>query len=406
MSTPRTILTALLLLFGATVAVHAADEPSKGVVWFYRLGSQIDRFAMKGLDTAYIALPEFRWRVALTNGEMGFHGKYTTWVDPETNVDLRSHNAPSVELGFNAGFRSLAIGYSWDLMKAYSTNWNLSLGSKRFGLEFQRNVSTNLTGQFVIGQTGPPDLPTLDKGDLRIANTSLGVWWALNAQHYSHNAAIKQSYIQKRTAGSLLLSACYISSHMSILDSLKYLKNEDLMELVDGVTGMITRQVALGIGYGINYTPNQGKVLLHAAANLQLVCFSVNHISYQLPHNVYLPGEPQYVLHPAFPVHVSGNMRAAVSWEINRWVHLSAWAQANNLRFESKGDKLSKMDINNWLWQARLNVGVRFGTGKKRAQQVLGKPALYITPVPADTIPAKRSILPQWVTDYFFSSSL
>lgn len=53
-------------------------------------------------------------------------------------------------------------------------------------------------------------------------NTSLTAWYALNASHYSHNAAIKQSHIQKRTASSLLLSLGFLASEMKILDSAKY----------------------------------------------------------------------------------------------------------------------------------------------------------------------------------------
>ena len=266
-------------------------------------------------------------------------------------------------------------------------------------MEFLRNVSTNLNGQFYVAGKVDPSLPALNKGEFRISNTSLTAWYALNAAHYSHNAAIKQSYLQKRTAGSLLLSLTYMSSQMQILDSAKYIHSEQMSALFDGVTGMITRQVAVGVGYGINYTPNHGKVVLHAAANMQVVCFSINHVSYLISSEKKLPGDPMFAMHPATPVHVAGNMRAAVSWEINRWVHLSAWAQANNLRFASQDANLSRLSINSWQWQAHLNVGVRFGASKENRRQVLGEPQM---PSVYDTS-KRKSKLPLWFTDYFFS---
>lgn len=175
-------------------------------------------------------------------------------------------------------------------MNAYSARWNISLGSKRVGVEFLRNVTTNMEGRILVnGVAEASNYPPIRKGEWQMAFTSLSAWYALNAAHYSHNAAIKQSYLQKRTAGSLLLSVAYMSSQMTILDSLKYLKDETMSTLVDGVKGMITRQVSVGIGYGINYTPNRGKVLLHAAANMQVVCYSINHISYALPPGVRTP---------------------------------------------------------------------------------------------------------------------
>jgi hypothetical protein len=399
---PQILLFALLLCCALWTAMpsHAAG---KGAAFFYRVGEWVDRFQLRGLDTTYIALPEHSWSVALTNGEIGINAVYTTWADPATPIALRSRTTPSLGLGFNAGYRGYGGGYTWDVLNAYTANWNLSLGSKFIGIEFLRNVSTNLQGKFNIYAVEDPNMPTLNKGEIRISNTSLSAWYALNAAHYSHNAATKQGYIQKRTAGSLLLSIAYMSSEMAILDSAKYIRDEDMSTFFDGVTGMITRQAAIGIGYGINYTPNHGVVLLHAAANMQVVCYSINHISYAPPAGVYLPGQPLYMLHPASPVHVTGNMRAAVSWEINRWVHLSAWAQVNNLRFVSKPGALSSLSIDNWHWQAHVNLGVRFGAGKKRVRQVLGEPELAPAPEPAE--PQKKSRLPQWVTDYFFSAA-
>jgi hypothetical protein len=335
----------------------------------------------------------------MTTGGTGIHATYTTLIDPATPISLLSQTTPSLELGFNASYCGYGGGYSWDVLNAYTTNWNLSFGSMFVGIEFLRSVSTNLTGNFSIAGTVDPSLDKLNKGDMRIAQTSLSAWYALNAAHYSHNAATKQGYIQKRTAGSLLLSIGYMSSEMSILDSAKYIREDNLMTLFDGVKGMVTRQVALGIGYGINYTPNHGKLLLHAAANMQLVCYSINHVSYVPPSEIYLPGEPQYMLRPELPVHVTGNMRAALCWEINNWVHLSAWGQVNHLRFTSKTGEMTSLNINNWHWQAHLNIGVRFGAGKKHIREVLGNPE-------PKSSPGRQSKLPLWVTDYFFSPML
>ena len=420
----RQIRLCIFLLLGAVLPLAAAP------VAFYRFGERVDRFLLQGLDTSYIGLPEHSWRLALNNSEVGVNSKYTTWVDPETPVTLVSNTTPSIGLGFNAGYRGFGFGYSWDVMNAYSVNWNVSLGSKSVGLEFMRNVSTNLKGSFVVGDITDPTIPKLEKGELKISNTSLTAWYALNSAHYSHNAAIKQSFIQKRTAGSLLLSVAYRSSEVEKPDSLKWEYDEYTNTLVDGVVGIITRQLAVGLGYGINYTPNKGKVILHLAANMEVVCYSVNHVSYVLAAAANLPGEPQFVLTPAKPVHVTGNMRAAVSWEINEWVHLSAWAQARHIGFSSnKAGGLTVLDVNNWNWQAHLSLGVRFGAGKKRVRKALDEsaglaqaeapvlaadtisattdtiPTVTAQPVKADPLerPAK---LPRWLTDFFFSPRL
>ena len=393
----------VLMLALLPMTAQAEKEPSKALKFFYRTGLKIDKYLLTGVDTNYITLPEHCWKLALNNGESGVNAAYRIWLDVGTPADLMMRNKPSIQIGFNAGYRGIGFGYSWDVLSAYSTNWNISLGGKGLGISFRRQVTTNLTGKVLINEKEDPDPTLIDKGDMRIATTSLSAWYALNASHYSHNAAIKQSYIQRKPAGSILLSLAYMSYEIGVQDSSKFVQDEDMHYLINGMTKMITRQVAVGVGYGINYTPNHGKVLLHAAAFMQVVCYSVNHVSYILPDSVYLPGEPQYVIHPYKPVHVTGNMRAAVSWEINEWVHLSAWAQAEHLSFEAVDQQLSAFKIRSWNWQANLTIGVRIGAGTKRVRKALGDEE-YNT---LRTVPQPHhGKLPKWLREYFFSSSL
>ena len=102
-------------------------------------------------------------------------------------------------------------------------------------------------------------------------------------------------------------------------------------------------------------------------------------------------------------------MRAAVSWEINKWVHLGVRAQADNIRFNANTDN-GVANMSNWNWQANLALGVRLGVGRDRVNRALG-----IEPKPEPVIPAsqeqpeadgkKKFVLPAWITDYFFSSN-
>ena len=385
--------------------VHAE---SKGTLFFFRLADRIDRFMLQKVDTNYISLPEHRWRLAFTSGMLGINStlESKTAVDGLSSplvISLYSRTTPSVDLGFYAGFRGLGFSYSWDVLHAYDRRLNFNIGSKVIGLDFSYQTSNNITTQMAVDKELLPFMTT-DKA-LTVTNANLSVWYALNAAHYSHHAAVKQTYIQRQTAGSLLLHLSYMSSRIAAGDTviIEGAQRPTFSALMSDVTGMTTRQVAVGIGYGINYTPNHGKVLLHLSAAAMLVCYSVNHISYYVPDSakVNLPGEPMYVLHPAQPVHVTGNVRAAVSWEINRWVHLSAWATGDNIRFYSeKAYNDNELFLSNWNWKVQLTVGVRLGVDGKRIRE-----ALKDDPVPPAQ-PVRTTKLPQWFTDYFFSPSL
>ncbi len=393
----------IVLLLGLLAAATLCQATSKGMLFFYRMAERVDRFLLQNVDTSYIALPENSWRLAYTNSMVGINSYYrTTELNSGNKIALLSRTTPSIEVGFHAAYRGLGFGYSWDVVHAYARNLDFSLGSKMLGIEFQRQVSTHLSG-VVINPDDPKNvLASMPKDAVMVTNTNLTAWYALNSEHYSHNAAIKQTFIQKRSAGSLLLSLSYLSTDMALQDSFSYSHVPAHAILIDSVKHIVTHQVAAGLGYGINYTPNNGKVLLHAAANVQLVFYSINQLSLEMDSTIRaaLPVDPLYNIQPKLPVHVTGNIRAAVSWEINRWVHLSLWGKASNIRFHSREGELADIRMRNWNWQVHLNIGVRLGAGYARRREALkDDPVVPLQPM-------RTSKLPQWVTDYFYSPSL
>jgi hypothetical protein len=391
----------LMLLMALPMMSQAA---TKGLKFFYHLGERVDRFLLQNVDTDYIALPEHSWRVAYTNTMVGINSYYRTNLPGSSTyrIALLMHTTPSVDLGFYAGYRGFGAGYSWDVLNAYSHNFNLSLGSKSLGIDFRRQVSSNISGRVTDPDYDGSASIAMPDNLLTITNMNLTAWYALNSEHYSHNAAVKQSYIQKKSAGSLLLSLSYLYSDYSVRDTLKVGDQPILSMLLDSVKSVTTHQVAVGLGYGINYTPNKGKVVLHAAATLQLVCYSINQVSLTIADTILqkLPGDPKFNIHPHYPVHVTGNVRAAVSWEINRWVHMSLWAQGDHIRFQARKGELSNVLMRNWNWHVHLNIGVRFGAGKQRVRE-----ALADDPLP-DPKPVRATKLPKWITEYFYSPSL
>lgn len=389
-----------------SVSVKAEKMPSKGLLFFYRSSERIDRFLLSGLDTNFISLPEHSWRLALTVSTLGINSTVTSYASPDLNVSLLNRTTPSFDLGFYAGYRGFGFGYSWDVLHAYARRLNFSLGSKSIGLDFSLQTSTNINTTLAINKIVAENM---GQGFLSIRNAKLHLWYALNAAHYSHQAAVKQSYIQKKTAGSLLLHLSYMSSQIALTDTLPVGAQEQpaISMMMSNMTSMTTRQIAVGIGYGINYTPNQGKVILHLSAAAMLVAYSVNQISYFIPDSIAgeLPGEPMFELHPAFPVHVTGNVRAAVSWEINRWVHLNAYATGEHIRFRSAPtEHTNSLSISNWDWRVQVAVGVRVGAGRDRVQRALDACNAHYDfgeqPEP------RKNKLPKWINEFFYSPRL
>ena len=396
----RRVLIILLTILAGSVSAWAkeGDKPNKLAYWYCIGMNWLDNFCLNEVDTTYIGLPDNEWRIAFTNSEIGIHSTYAVNFadDPILgNVSLRSTTTPSLDLGFQVGIRSVNFGYSWDALHAYSQKLNFSLGGKSWGVELLRQKSSNIRTEFEIKGEFPYK-ETLDDNIMRITNTNLNAWYALNSPHYSHNAAIKQSYIQKKTAGSLLLSLSYLNTEMT-------LDKDTLLSVyfLDNVQRIVTHQVAVGLGYGINYTPNNGKVLLHLSASAQAVFYSINYVSYidSLHHSNR--SFPSYTIKPSTPVHFTGNMRAAVSWEINKWVHLNARAQVDNIRFNAKTDN-GKVNLSNWNWQVYLTIAARIGVGEKKRHKIIEE-CNDGNFIPFEHKAPSKTRMPKWITGYFFS---
>ena len=96
-------------------------------------------------------------------------------------------------------------------------------------------------------------------------------------------------------------------------------------------------------------------------------------------------------------IRLTGNVRAAVSWEVNKWVHLSAWATGDNIRFRSEEpSKKNELSLSNWNWKVQVMVGVRFGAGRDRVRQAIGERRF-------SPRHPRHEYLPLWLTDFFWS---
>lgn len=150
------------------------------------------------------------------------------------------------------------------------------------------------------------------------------------------------------------------------------------MVMAGGMRSMELYQVALGVGYGYNYTPNKGKLLLHISAAPLLVFF--NRMIQTGDTRMITDAEKMGFnlifsrkIKPKFPVYVSGIVKAAVVWNINDRFALAASAVVNNIRFraydtlyeadkeiDEKYNPHIDMSLMTWDWKANFYLLVRF----------------------------------------------
>ena len=345
----------LLFLFWLSLANSVAQEskqPSTMKKIARTIEKALDDIAIKNVDTAYLALPEYGWKVAVTSNFAG------------VDASVKGHNIPtyqSIDINVNSnlngqtavmmGYRSLSASYSWNIAHGYSRDFNLAFLSKKMGIEYRNHTTDGLHGILDAAAT-EGNLP-ISKGDTRLKATIINGYYVFNSRKYSLPSAMKQSLIQKRSAGSVTAYALLLSARLES-------KNATVSTMLGGLKKIEFYQAAVGLGYGYNFTPNQGRLLIHASAAPLLVFYNKNFLTADV--NIPLPDGSTYTTdinkevktkHRYF---LTGVARASVFYNVNKHLYVGTAALVNDIRFNSASGVEMRMDD----WVLNASLGVRF----------------------------------------------
>ena len=345
--------------------IHIA-EPRKN--WINRLLDRADRFFMKNVDPNYLMLPQHRFRIAIS-GDWGsvYTSMHCNDIPYYENVYMSLGSNVTPKLGLVFSYRNTNIGYSVDLYRGYS-NFKFSILQNGFGIELFRRKTTFSGG--AIESSGTGGKLEVGSGDIATTTFFLSGYVALNRRKFSMPAAFNASFIQRKSAGSALIVADFIYSRMALL-------SDALVSRTGGVNEMELYQIAIGAGYGYNYTPNKGKFLLHVSATPMLAV--LNRMIITGDDRMFMPDEAGYNLilsrkiKPEFPVYITGQAKVALAYNISPRFVLAFNTVVNNIRFKAKDRMIAtgststltfnpeiRMRTMTWDWNAVLYFGVRF----------------------------------------------
>ncbi|MDY6242056.1 MAG: DUF4421 family protein [Prevotella sp.] len=340
---------------GAPLLTQNAPTQANGP-WLKRqvkaLGQLLDEWAIEGVDTNYLALPRYGWQAAVTANFAGINTKVEGHNIPtygSINVDM--HSSLSGQTSVSLGYRSLSFDYSFDMANGFSEDFNLSWLDNAWGIEYRSHSTEGLHGELDASAT-PQSLP-VSKGDTRMKATLINGYYVFNPRRYSLPAAMDQSLIQKRSAGSFTAYALLLSARLEP-------QNKTLSTMLGGLKKIEFYQVALGLGYGYNYTPNRGRLLIHASAAPLLVFYNKNFLTAStgipLPDGTVYQTDISKEIETKHRYFLTGVARASVYYNISPHVHIGANALLNDVRFESASGLEMRMDD----WIVNASIGVRF----------------------------------------------
>ncbi len=201
----------------------------------------------KGVDSLYIAVPEYS-RIARTWNNLQFSRMDISLGT--TDFHLRSGIQDQQSVGF--AWRGLGLNAGLNLSKA-SQRWiTMGINSNTAGItvSFQQNADM-----------------TDGNHSYAVTTARASTYFAFNHRKYSYNAAVRRAFIQKRSAGSVVVSANACYALMS-----RTTPAYDFWNIAPEEGFLRNLQVSAGIGYGYNFVfgPDNG-FLFHIGAIPQIV---------------------------------------------------------------------------------------------------------------------------------------
>ena len=195
-------------------------------------------------DTTYIRRPRYPFTAKVRYNVAGsgiFSKGLVSGHDYQCHVTTSFQNTASFALAYHGISVAFAVNPAKLFGKDKSKSFNFTMYANRYGVDLAYQDCNQYSGW--AEYDGVRETFTTDIVRTRL--TDMSAYYAFNFRKFSYPAALTQSYIQQRSAGSWLLALACINGKMEISQS----------EKDDRVPEVNTRlfDIGLGGGYGYNW---------------------------------------------------------------------------------------------------------------------------------------------------------
>lgn len=253
----------ILLIAAACMAAPFLPAQEKEPSWLVRTGQKAWNSLTapsKTLDSTYVLQPRLKWTVALEGETVrtgaDLHSALTlsdfTGDNAEIvhgTMDTGMQYQPTRKLGVAAGYGFLRFGYGVDLGKKKgdrSSMFSFGLNSSFYGGQIHYYKIRQLPrGTLVVGEDAPIDLSSQYPGELR--NLTVEAFYAFNRHRFVYSAAYQGRILQRRSAGSWLVTAKYLQGDFSLDPA------DPIWHRLNDLQRYSTQQVSIGGGYSYNW---------------------------------------------------------------------------------------------------------------------------------------------------------
>lgn len=201
------------------------------------------KYSRVTFDTLYMVRPPGRWTVKLRGNVSGAKtiaegNRSGDSYRGEVEADLRGTMSVAVT------YRGLSLALAFNPAKLAGRNkdyeFNLNSYGNRFGFDVVYLSAKTYKGKLRYGGLEQ----TVGKGLISQKALNLNAYYAFNGRKFSFPAAFSQSYVQKRSVGSLLVG-------LSFDGQLTDISKDSALSIPSAKLKLF--ELAIGVGYGYNF---------------------------------------------------------------------------------------------------------------------------------------------------------
>ena len=239
----KRLLTLVFLLCALTAAGQTKEKDS----FFRDLSAFLDMRENKAYlktDTTYVGRYPYHWNGRVFYKSTGLHMVSTFG----SNFSLSTGLCHRVGLGIS--YRGLGLSYSHAIGKKINLDLGVDSYGKHFCFEFALRATRGIQGSVLEGADS-------GEGDPTLLSSKLNLFYSF-IPRFSYGAAMKQSKIQRRSAGSFIAAISWWAGDIILLD-----ENPSLKDFYD--YNYFYQRFSVGAGYGYNLVLGRQHWLLHAS---------------------------------------------------------------------------------------------------------------------------------------------
>lgn len=244
------------LLLALCLLLPLAAQAQKKENFFTDLNDFLEMRSAKNYarqDTNYVARYPYIWDTRT------FYYVTSLHIKSEGAGDVNLYTGVSNRVGLSFGYRGLALSYSFALGRKLNFDFGLSSYGTHFGFEYNLRATTSLQG--TIATSGMPE--AIGNNEITLFASNLNLLYNLNPR-FSYAAAMKQSRIQRKSAGSFIIAASWTVWDVLGAGSDIISRKTSIQTLLDQ-PNLLYDRISIGAGYGYNLVFGKEHWLLHAS---------------------------------------------------------------------------------------------------------------------------------------------